>query len=159
MAFISKTKSFLVCGTDIRRGKTAFSQLVKDLRGALESSPDLSSNDIDLNHILELMGLYTSSEPEWARYALKNAAGQYARNLVDEGNGRGNLVCKHRKKIDRSRLTLKAHHGMESQRSKRHPRPRPCALRDEGKILDKRVLPAYAHSPQDFERLTEREFV
>jgi hypothetical protein len=84
MAFISKTKSFPVCGTDIRRGKTAFSQLVKDLRVALESPS---------------MGLYTSSEPEWARYAFKNAAGQYARNLVDEGNGRGNLVCKHRKKL------------------------------------------------------------
>jgi cysteine dioxygenase len=95
MALISKTKSYLVCGPEINRGKTAFSQLVKDLRDALGSVLDLCFNDIGLDHILELMRLYTSSESEWSRYAFVDPASQYVRNLVDEGNGRSNLVCKH----------------------------------------------------------------
>jgi hypothetical protein len=41
--------------------------------------------------------------------------------------------------IDKYRLTVKAHHGMESQRNKPHSRPRPRALRDEGKFLDERI--------------------
>lgn len=39
------------------------------------------------------MKLYNSQECDWVKYAFGNNAMDYTRNLVDEGNGKSNLVC------------------------------------------------------------------
>jgi hypothetical protein len=38
------------------------------------------------------MSDYTSSESDWATYAFSDLSRGYTRNLVDEGNGKSNLV-------------------------------------------------------------------
>jgi len=35
---------------------------------------------------------YVSSQDEWASYALEDSGRSYTRNLVDEGNGKSNLL-------------------------------------------------------------------
>lgn len=35
---------------------------------------------------------YTSSEKDWEKYAFADLSRGYTRNLVDEGNGKSNLV-------------------------------------------------------------------
>jgi cysteine dioxygenase len=35
---------------------------------------------------------YTSCESEWSKYAFSDLSRGYTRNLVDEGNGKSNLV-------------------------------------------------------------------
>ena len=43
-----------------------------------------------------MMRSYTSKESEWEQYALLDPSKHYTRNLVDEGNGKSNLVGKNR---------------------------------------------------------------
>lgn len=68
-----------------------FDRLVDDLRVTLGSS-GLTSEDVDLENLLSLMREYVSHEKEWARYAHADLTQGYTRNLVDEGNGKCNLV-------------------------------------------------------------------
>ena len=39
-----------------------------------------------------MMQSYTSKESEWEQYAFLDPSKHYTRNLVDEGNGKSNLV-------------------------------------------------------------------
>ena len=70
----------------------AFQSLVKTLRDMLGPSSGIDSADIDPEHVQKLMRAYVSDEREWSRYALCDSSRGYTRNLVDEGNGRSNLV-------------------------------------------------------------------
>ncbi|OJD17010.1 cysteine dioxygenase [Emergomyces pasteurianus Ep9510] len=70
----------------------AFHNLVKDLNVVLGPSSGLDSDDVDPMHIQKLMEDYTSNESEWERYAFPDAGRAYTRNLVDEGNGKCNLL-------------------------------------------------------------------
>lgn len=70
----------------------AFHTLVNDLNIVLGPSSGLDSDDVDPMHIQKLMEGYTSNEDEWERYAFGDAGRAYTRNLVDEGNGKCNLV-------------------------------------------------------------------
>jgi cysteine dioxygenase len=69
-----------------------FDQLVQALRDALGPSSGLTSDDIDVNFLSNLMQDYDSSDQEWSRYAFGDSSRGYTRNLVDEGNGKSNLV-------------------------------------------------------------------
>lgn len=70
----------------------AFEQLVRDLSEALGPSSGLDSADIDPLDIQRLMACYTSNPEEWRNFALGDARRNYTRNLIDEGNGKSNLV-------------------------------------------------------------------
>ncbi|PGH17338.1 cysteine dioxygenase [Helicocarpus griseus UAMH5409] len=70
----------------------AFHRLVEDLSAALGPSSGLDSDDVDPLDIQKLMEGYTSKESEWERYALGDGSRAYTRNLVDEGNGKSNLL-------------------------------------------------------------------
>lgn len=69
-----------------------FHQLVQDLSSALGPSSGLDSDDVDPMDIQRLMEGYVSDHDEWEQYALGDASRAYTRNLVDEGNGKSNLV-------------------------------------------------------------------
>ncbi|KAL2223083.1 cysteine dioxygenase [Thermoascus aurantiacus ATCC 26904] len=70
----------------------AFHKLVQDLSAALGPSSGLDSDDVDPLDIQRLMEKYTSNEAEWSKYALGDPSRTYTRNLVDEGNGKSNLL-------------------------------------------------------------------
>jgi cysteine dioxygenase len=69
-----------------------FEQLVEDLSAALGPISGLDSDDVDPMNIQLLMERYVSNEAEWGPYALGDSSRGYTRNLIDEGNGKSNLV-------------------------------------------------------------------
>jgi cysteine dioxygenase len=72
----------------------AFEQLVEDLSAALGPSSGLDSDDVDPINIQLLMERYISNQEEWGPYALGDPSRGYTRNLIDEGNGKSNLVSR-----------------------------------------------------------------
>ncbi|KAJ6036552.1 hypothetical protein N7540_000831 [Penicillium herquei] len=73
-------------------GINAFEKLVHDLSAALGPSSGLDSEDIDPINIQLLMEKYVSNSEEWSSCALGDASRSYTRNLIDEGNGKSNLL-------------------------------------------------------------------
>jgi cysteine dioxygenase len=69
-----------------------FDELVVALKAALGPSSGLTSDDIDVDFLARLMGEYDSADKGWLPYAHGDASRGYTRNLVDEGNGKSNLV-------------------------------------------------------------------
>ncbi|KYK59463.1 cysteine dioxygenase [Drechmeria coniospora] len=69
-----------------------FDKLVHALREALGPSSGLTSDDVDVGFLTRLMVEYDSEPAEWAQYAFGDASRGYTRNLVDEGNGKSNLL-------------------------------------------------------------------
>ncbi|CAG7924122.1 unnamed protein product [Penicillium olsonii] len=76
----------------VEGGFDAFEKLVQDLSAALGPSSGLDSSDVDPMQIQLLMEKYTSNPDEWSSYALEDASRTYTRNLIDEGNGKSNLL-------------------------------------------------------------------
>ncbi|KAA8573063.1 hypothetical protein EYC84_003598 [Monilinia fructicola] len=70
----------------------AFHQLVADLSKILGPSSGLTSADVDVQQLRSLMERYISNEDEWKKYAFADLSRGYTRNLVDEGNGKSNLL-------------------------------------------------------------------
>ena len=70
----------------------AFHKLVADLSRILGPTSGLDSSDVDVKELQRRMEVYLSSELEWSSYALSDFSRGYTRNLVDEGNGKSNLV-------------------------------------------------------------------
>lgn len=71
----------------------AFEKLVRDLSAALGPSSGLDSDDVNPVDIQLLMEQYKSNPEEWLPFALGDPNKSYTRNLIDEGNGKSNLVC------------------------------------------------------------------
>ncbi|KAI1436144.1 RmlC-like cupin domain-containing protein [Xylaria sp. CBS 124048] len=71
---------------------SAFQQLVDNIKKVLGPSSGLTSDDVDVQDLTQLMKRYSSNPQEWAPYALSNSNMSYTRNLVDEGNGKANLL-------------------------------------------------------------------
>lgn len=69
-----------------------FEELVLALKEALGPSSGLTCDDIDINFLTRLMQDYDGSDQAWAKYAFGDRSRGYTRNLVDEGNGKSNLV-------------------------------------------------------------------
>lgn len=72
---------------------TPFHKLVADLSQILGPSSGLTSKDVDVQQLRDLMEGYISQEEHWRQYAFADLSRGYTRNLVDEGNGKSNLVC------------------------------------------------------------------
>lgn len=69
-----------------------FEELVQRLKEALGPSSGLTCDDVDVDFLTRLMQDYDGSDMEWSRYAFGDHTRGYTRNLVDEGNGKSNLV-------------------------------------------------------------------
>lgn len=69
-----------------------FDDLVLALKEVLGPSSGLDSKDVDLNSIMSLMEEYDAAEEGWVSFAMADPKIPYTRNLVDEGNGKSNLV-------------------------------------------------------------------
>ncbi|KAL6923767.1 hypothetical protein ACHAPO_007976 [Fusarium lateritium] len=72
--------------------RNRFEELVVRLRDALGPSSGLTSEDVDVDYLQQMMEGYDSSDNQWGRYAFGDSSRGYTRNLVDEGNGKSNLL-------------------------------------------------------------------
>ncbi|XP_014218157.1 cysteine dioxygenase type 1 [Copidosoma floridanum] len=78
------------------RGMPIFSHQVPnksiDLTDLIEKLHEaFDTDDVDIDYVQELMSAYRSNPQDWKKYA-KFDRYRYTRNLVDEGNGRFNLI-------------------------------------------------------------------
>jgi len=80
--------------SSMRVDENLFEELVLALKSALGPCSGLTSDDIDVTFLTRLMKLYDARDRNWAKYAFGDASRGYTRNLVDEGNGKSNLVCR-----------------------------------------------------------------
>ena len=71
---------------------TKFDEIVTALKVALGPSSGLTSDDVDVGYLTKLMEEYEADDKGWHRYAMGDSSRGYTRNLVDEGNGKSNLV-------------------------------------------------------------------
>ncbi|KIV88114.1 hypothetical protein PV10_09040 [Exophiala mesophila] len=69
-----------------------FHHLVRALSEVLGPSSGIDSADVDENDLIRLMEEYHSNESHWQPYAFADLTRNYTRNLVDEGNGKSNLL-------------------------------------------------------------------
>jgi cysteine dioxygenase len=69
-----------------------FEDVVLALKEALGPSSGLDSKDVDVNFLMDIMRVYDAEEEGWVPYAMADPSRGYTRNLVDEGNGKSNLV-------------------------------------------------------------------
>ncbi|KAI9495636.1 RmlC-like cupin domain-containing protein [Zychaea mexicana] len=67
-------------------------QLVKNIHRALGPDGGLDSEHIDANEIMRLMEEYSSNATDWEKYTLFDHSRAYTRNLIDDGNGKFNLM-------------------------------------------------------------------
>ncbi len=69
-----------------------FHKLLSDLSRTLGPSSGLDSEAVDVQKLRSLMENYNSVENDWAKYVFPDLSRGYTRNLVDEGNGKSNVV-------------------------------------------------------------------
>ncbi|KAH7017569.1 RmlC-like cupin domain-containing protein [Ilyonectria destructans] len=69
-----------------------FEELVMGLKEALGPSSGLTCDDVNINFLTRLMEDYDGSDNQWSKYAFGDHSRGYTRNLVDEGNGKSNLL-------------------------------------------------------------------
>ncbi|GAA5804266.1 hypothetical protein HPULCUR_009753 [Helicostylum pulchrum] len=65
--------------------------LVKSIHGVL-GDDGLDAEHIDAQKIIQLMERYSSNSADWSQYSLFDHSRAYTRNLVDDGNGKFNLM-------------------------------------------------------------------
>ncbi|KAL7899474.1 RmlC-like cupin domain-containing protein [Trichoderma sp. SZMC 28014] len=75
-----------------QRERDLFEELVMALKEGLGPSSGLTSDDVDVDSLMEMMRAYDSGDMQWSKYAFGDASRGYTRNLVDEGNGKSNLL-------------------------------------------------------------------
>lgn len=78
--------------SDMSSFQSEFDALVEDIRSVLGSSSGIDSEDVDVNDLMNLMRSYSSQKSDWQNFALGDPSRSYTRNLVDEGNGKANLL-------------------------------------------------------------------
>lgn len=69
-----------------------FGNLIDRLRAVLGTTKGLASEDIDIDHIKQIMEEYESDELEWGKFALGDVTKNYTRNGVVDINGNANLL-------------------------------------------------------------------
>jgi cysteine dioxygenase len=89
---ISIIDSYWAAKKSTPSSQDAFHHLVQALSDVLGPSSGIDSSDVDEQDLIRLMMSYTSDEKEWSRYAMNDESRHYTRNLVDEGNGKSNLL-------------------------------------------------------------------
>ena len=112
-------------------GDDAFHHLVQDLSRTLGTSSGFGFADIEPQDLQRLMAGYNSRESDWLQYAWGDPGQPYTRNLVDNGNGRSNLVGLNRS-LGILLTFVIAHSSLDSGERKPYTRPRKCSLCNEG---------------------------
>lgn len=80
------------CHEKIHHEENSRQGKVSTLRELIDALHDAFKTDhVDIDHVQDLMASYKSNPLEWKKYA-KFDRYRYTRNLVDEGNGRFNLM-------------------------------------------------------------------
>lgn len=69
-----------------------FHKLVDDINAVLGPCNGIDSAGIDVEELKRLMVDYTSIEADWDKYAFADNSRGYTRNLIDNCNGKSNLV-------------------------------------------------------------------
>ncbi|KAL7656996.1 hypothetical protein ACMYSQ_006053 [Aspergillus niger] len=69
-----------------------FEQLVHDLRSYLGSSRGIDGENVDHKVLIAFMSKYASNPNDWSRFARNDVSKNYTRNLVEDINGRANLL-------------------------------------------------------------------
>src|SRR5436305_11521936 len=98
-----------------------FGELVQQLSDVLGPCSGLDSEEIDPDVIQQMMQSYTSKESEWEQYALLDPSKQYTRNLVDEGNGKSNLVGMIGFRLETILIRSTAYPGLEPWQRQPYP--------------------------------------
>ncbi|KAJ8687121.1 hypothetical protein QAD02_022919 [Eretmocerus hayati] len=80
-----KNRLLMVSKVTPRSYEIGFGELIDKLHEAFET------NDVDIDYVQELMASYKSNPQDWKKFA-KFDRYRYTRNLVDEGNGKFNLM-------------------------------------------------------------------
>jgi cysteine dioxygenase len=70
----------------------SFHRLVKDINEILGPCNGIDSAGVDVEELKSVMRAYKSNEEEWRKYAFADHSRAYTRNLVDNCNGKSNLV-------------------------------------------------------------------
>lgn len=70
----------------------SFENLIQAIGSALGPTSGLDCDDVDHNELIALMEQYQSDEAEWAPYSLFDQSRNYTRNLVDDTNGKSNIL-------------------------------------------------------------------
>ncbi len=70
----------------------SFTNLIKAIGAALGPTSGLDSEEVNHNELIAFMEQYTSDEADWSPYALGDASRNYTRNLVDNTNGKSNIL-------------------------------------------------------------------
>lgn len=70
-----------------------FDRLVLVFKEVLGLLFGLMLDDVDVEFLIKLMKDYKFDEREWVKFVMGDVSRGYIRNLVDEGNGKSNLVC------------------------------------------------------------------
>ncbi|KAI1490788.1 RmlC-like cupin domain-containing protein [Biscogniauxia mediterranea] len=67
-------------------------ELLADIRKTLGPSSGIDSDDVDVEQLMNFMRKYKSNPADWERFAMACEDMGYTRNLVDEGNGKANVL-------------------------------------------------------------------
>lgn len=67
-------------------------ELIQEIHNVLGPDGGLDSEHIDQNEIIRLMEKYNSNAEDWQHYAMFDRSRPYTRNLVDDGNGKVNIL-------------------------------------------------------------------
>ncbi|KAL7804662.1 RmlC-like cupin domain-containing protein [Trichoderma aethiopicum] len=89
---VASSSSALNSIGNVAHAQDRFEELVQALKDVLGPSSGLTSEDVDVHTLMELMQAYDARDMHWSRYAFGDASRGYTRNLVDEGNGKSNLL-------------------------------------------------------------------
>ncbi|KAI7882054.1 cysteine dioxygenase type I [Lichtheimia hyalospora FSU 10163] len=68
------------------------STLIQKIHTVLGPDGGLDSEHIDPNEIIHLMEQYSSNSKDWSQYTIFDHSRAYTRNLIDDGNGKFNLM-------------------------------------------------------------------
>ncbi|KAI8082833.1 RmlC-like cupin domain-containing protein, partial [Halteromyces radiatus] len=66
--------------------------LIQEIHNVLGPDGGLDSEHIDQNEIIRLMEKYGSNREDWQKYTMFDRSRPYTRNLIDDGNGKFNLM-------------------------------------------------------------------
>ncbi|RLV91559.1 Cysteine dioxygenase CDG1 [Spathaspora sp. JA1] len=69
-----------------------FYKLIQDLKRLLGKDKGLSSEEIDIDKVKQLMEDYKSEELDWGKFALHDSSRNYSRNGIININGNANLL-------------------------------------------------------------------
>lgn len=88
-------QSFATCCSTCQSAMSddPFGHLVRDIRQYLGPSSGIDAAHVDPEDLKDIMAKYTSNPKHWERYARADKSRNYTRNIVDNVNGKANLVA------------------------------------------------------------------